>query len=485
MSFRQNLEMHIKAGYPIIYIQTFEEQRLVNEITHIAAAMDPQRNVEIWDYIGGYNRDSSAKKDPFKALEIIYENEWKGSAIFVLKDFHKVIETGGIIRYLRNLAASLKRQKKTIIIISPVLSIPIELEDDIITIDFELPGLDEIRKHINTFLRNKGLISADIEALARACQGLTMNRINLLLKKVLEEKGCIGNEDVLHVINEKKQIIEKSGILEFIPVSETLEDIGGLDNLKAWIRMRGLAFTQKAAKYGLPYPKGVMLTGIQGTGKSLTAKAIARQWNMPMLKLDTGKLMGKYVGESEERTRDMIRLAEAMAPCVIWIDEIDKAFGGVTEARGDSGTSRRVFGTLITWMQEKEKPIFIVATANNLSVLPVELLRKGRFDEIFFVHLPDAEERRQIFEIHLKKKRGKLFKKYNTAAFAEATEGYSGAEIEQIVIEAMFLAYSQSREFTNEDIIFCAKNMIPLSLTATEDIARLEKLLVSGRVRKA
>ena len=283
--------------------------------------------------------------------------------------------------------------------------------------------------------------------------------------------GKLQWSDVELVLQERRQTIRQTEILDFIPATEQISDIGGLDHFKELQLRRGGAFSEKARQYGLPHPKGLLLVGIQGTGKSLTAKAIAHHWHLPLLRLDVGRLFGGLVGESESRTRQTIQLAEALAPCVLWIDEIDKAFAGLG-GKGDAGTSSRVFGTFITWMAEKSTPVFVVATANDIQSLPPELLRKGRFDEIFFVDLPTLEERTDIFNIHLRRRRPEL-SRFDTDQLAKMADGFSGAEIEQALIAAMYDAFSQDREFTQLDIIAALKSTMPLSKTMTEQVTAL------------
>ncbi|PSN10691.1 AAA family ATPase, partial [filamentous cyanobacterium CCP5] len=273
------------------------------------------------------------------------------------------------------------------------------------------------------------------------------------------------------ILEEKRQTMRQTQILDFYPATEQISDIGGLDNLKDWLVRRGQAFSEKARQYGLPHPRGLLLVGIQGTGKSLTAKAIAHHWHLPLLRLDVGRLFAGLVGESESRTRQMIQLAEALAPCVLWIDEIDKAFAGIGGA-GDAGTASRVFGTFITWMAEKTSPVFVMATANRVEKLPSEFLRKGRFDEIFFVDLPNAEERKDIFQIHLQKRRRDI-ERFDLDQLTKVCDGFSGAEIEQGLISAMYEAFAQGREFTQLDIIAAIRATLPLSKTMSEQVTAL------------
>lgn len=301
----------------------------------------------------------------------------------------------------------------------------------------------------------------------RSCQGLSLERIRRVIARAIAKHGELNSEDFDLILEEKRQTIRQTQILDFIPAHEQMSDIGGLDLLKEWLLRRGGAFSEAARRYGLPHPRGLLLAGIQGTGKSLTAKAIAHYWHLPLLRLDVGRLFAGLVGESEARTRQMIQIAEALSPCVLWIDEIDKAFAGL-DGRGDSGTANRVFGTVLTWMAEKQSAVFVVATANNVTSLPPELLRKGRFDEIFFVGLPNQEERRAIFEVHLNRLRPSSLRNYDLERLAAATPGFSGAEIEQALIEAMHLGFSQSRDFNTDDVIDAIGQLVPLARTAQQ-----------------
>jgi SpoVK/Ycf46/Vps4 family AAA+-type ATPase len=311
-----------------------------------------------------------------------------------------------------------------------------------------------------------------------------MERIRRILAKAIATHGELQEDDIELILEEKRQTIRQTQILDFYSAQENISDIGGLDNLKDWLLLRGSAFSERARQYGLPYPRGLLLVGIQGTGKSLTAKAIAHHWHLPLLRLDVGRLFAGLVGESESRTRQMIQLAEALAPCVLWIDEIDKAFSGL-DGRGDSGTSNRVFGTFITWLAEKTSPVFVVATANNIQSLPPEMLRKGRFDEIFFVGLPYQEERKAIFEVHLSKLRPQNIRNYDIERLAYETPDFSGAEIEQTLIEAMHIGFSQNRDFVTDDILEAASQIVPLARTAKEQIEFLQNWAAAGKARLA
>lgn len=487
MSFLDNLNLYIRARYPMLYIQTYEEERILQDIIQISLEIKPPRNIEIWDIINGFDKGTNTKGNPLAALDYIAKSPKESICIYILKDFHRFLNDIQVSRAVRNLATQLKRERKTVIITSPILQIPVELQEDITVLDYNLPDYQQIDENIKKLTSSVklDLSPGNRETLIKACQGLTLNRIREILSKAIAQYSRISEEVIDLVLEEKKQIIRRTEILEFYPTIENLNDIGGLDELKQWIKLRGLAFTDKAIEYGIPYPKGVMLLGIQGTGKSLCSKVIAKQWKMPLLKLDIGRLMGSLVGESEARTRQMIKTAEAMAPSILWIDEIDKAFAGQSGVQGDSGTSSRVLGTILTWMQEKTSPVFIAATANNIQHLPPELLRKGRFDEIFFVDLPDQRERKEIFQVHLQRKRGVYIRSYNIESLASATEGFSGAEVEQVITDAMFYAFSQEREFTTDDILSSITKTVPLSQTAKENIDCLREWANNGRARRA
>ena len=283
---------------------------------------------------------------------------------------------------------------------------------------------------------------------------------------------------------EKKQIIRQTEILEYWSSNENIQNIGGVNNLKKWLTKRKISFSIQASNYGLPTPRGLLLVGIQGTGKSLTAKAIANEWQLPLLKLDVGKLFGGIVGESEARLRQMIEVAETISPCILWIDEIDKAFSNV-ESKGDSGTSNRVLATFISWLSEKTKPVFVVATANNIELLPLEIIRKGRFDEIFFLDLPQENEREQIFKIHIQEFRPKTWQDFDYKKLAKLSDSFSGAEIKQSIIEGMYVAFYEKREFNTDDISQALTQLIPLSQLDTNQTLTLQRWAASGRIRLA
>lgn len=490
MSFNEEFELLLRARHALIYLPTREEERVEAAIAY-SAKQQGDRGVYIWDFVDGYqgnpNDAGFGKRNPLQALEFIEKIPASVPGIFVLRDFHRFLEDVAIARKLRNLARLLKSQPKTIVIVSPQLTIPDDLGEVMTVLEFPLPGITEFKIELERLIAGTGQTPLEPRVLdewIRSCQGLSMERIRRVLAKAIATHGSLQADDVELILEEKRQTIRQTQILDFYPATQQISDIGGLDNLKEWLLRRGGAFSEKARQYGLPHPRGLLLVGIQGTGKSLTAKAIAHHWHLPLLRLDVGRLFAGLVGESESRTRQMIQLAEALAPCILWIDEIDKAFSGL-EGRGDSGTSSRVFGTVVTWLAEKASPVFVVATANNIQTLPPEMLRRGRFDEIFFVGLPSQEERKAIFAVHLARLRPHNIKSYDGDRLAYETPDFSGAEIEQILIEAMHIGFSQNRDFTTEDVLEAASQLIPLARTAQDQIQLLQNWASDGRVRLA
>ena len=489
MSFNDEFELLLLARYPLIYVPTREEERVEMAIAQ-SAKRQGNRGVYIWDFVEGYQGNPTdagfGRRNPLQALELVEKLPATVPAVFILRDYHRFLEDVAIARKLRNLARLLKSQPKNIVLISPQLTIPDDLSESLTVLEFPLPNLVEIQAEIEKLLSSTGQSSDPklVDELVRCCQGLSMERIRRVLAKGIVTHGSLQADDLELILEEKRQTIRQTQILDFYPATERISDIGGLDNLKDWLLRRGGAFSERARQYGLPHPRGLLLVVIQGTGKSLSAKAIAHHWHLPLLRLDVGRLFAGLVGESESRTRQMIQLAEALAPCVLWIDEIDKAFSGF-DGRGDAGTSSRVFGTFITWLAEKRSPVFVVATANNIQTLPPEMLRRGRFDEIFFVGLPSQEERRAIFAVHLSRLRPHNLQSYDLDRLAYETPDFSGAEIEQMLIEAMHLGFSQNRDFTNQDILEAASQLIPLARTAQDQIQMLQDWAATGKVRMA
>jgi ATP-dependent 26S proteasome regulatory subunit len=496
----KRLDLMIRARYSLLYIVGAEEEPIEAVIAQVALQVTPARRVLRWDLVRGWEDNGSGKGSVMAALDRIGKTAVEEYTIFLLRDLHPVLKypytdkNAPVVRELRNLTRELKRSKKTIILTSVALELPEELKEEVTVIDFPLPNVQEIDSLISHVVEKPQQLQVSglaREQLVKACQGLSRARIGRVLAKALAAKQQINESDIDGVLEEKQQAIRQTGILEFFNSRESLKSVGGLENLKQWVKMRQDAFTDEARRYGIPNPKGVLLVGIQGTGKSLSAKTIASEWRLPLLRLDTGRLFGGIVGESESRVRQMIQLAEAIAPCVLWIDEIDKAFGNIISGGdGDSGTSRRVFGSLITWMQEKTSPVFIVATANNVRILPAELLRKGRFDEIFFLNLPSESERQDIFKVHLQRLRPTRLREFDLGVLAKRAENFSGAEIEQVVIDGLYRAFGtfvngQRRDLMTEDILRSIEDTVPLAAIARSQIEDLKRWAAEAGARTA
>ena len=499
----EQFDLLLRAKYPLIYMVTAEEEPVEDIFTEVALQSSPSRRILFWDIARGWSDNNADKGSVMAALSRIAQRDKAtkdgDNVLYVLRDLHPILKYPHhdrnipIIRELKNLARDLKLDRRTIVLTSHVLEIPPELTEEITAIDFPLPAIAEIEYLIKQKISANKLNLSNLawEQLVKACQGLSRTRIQRVLAKAIAEKEQVNDADIDAVLAEKQQAIRQTGILEFFTGNESLKNVGGLDNLKQWVRIRRDAFTEEAKRYGIPTPKGVLLVGIQGTGKSLSAKTIANEWRLPLLRLDIGRLFGSFVGESESRMRQMIQLAEATAPCVLWIDEIDKAFGNANiSVDGDSGASRRVFGTLITWMQEKTAPVFIVATANNVRILPAELLRKGRFDEIFFLNLPTESERQEIFKVHLQKLRPSRLREFDLFLLARHTKNFSGAEIEQVIIDGIHRAFGRGstgnrEDFTTEDIISAIEETVPLAAIASQQIESLKQWAAESGARTA
>jgi SpoVK/Ycf46/Vps4 family AAA+-type ATPase len=476
ISSHSEVEDLIKARYPLVYLVSSEEQRVERSLRDLA--LRRERRLVAWSITRGFvqlagEHRGGDVKDPLKALDHIAGAEGRG--LYILRDFHPFLENAQVVRKLRDLAHDLKKSQKSILFLSPVLKVPPELEKEVAVLDWDLPDRAEIDGIIGRLLGElpQGVepgIAADPsgrERLVEAALGLTyIEAENVLAKSIVRCKTF----DIQTVLEEKKHIIRKSGILEYYEATGSLDDIGGLETLKGWLQKRRGAFTQKARDFGLPLPKGILLIGVPGCGKSLTAKAVGAAWQMPLLRLDVGKIMGGLVGASEENIRKALKTAEAIAPAVLWLDEIEKGFSGTGSSNmSDGGTTSRVFGTFITWMQEKTAPVFVIATANDVRALPPELMRKGRFDEIFFVDLPTKDERKSILEIHLKKK-NRDSAALDLPRVVEAMPEFSGAEIEQAVISALYDAFDADRDITPEGLLQAAREIVPLAVTMKEGI---------------
>jgi len=485
-SWHQNFDLLVKSRTPLIWIRSKEEERLFNVLKNACKRLNMKRIIT-WDCVNGINGTLNEEKkftnNPLGVLNWINGQSNEVSTLLLLKDFHKFIEDPSISRTIKELSFSLKETTHNLIFSSHIYPASDELDELLTILDLPLPDQKELINLINNIaLKTDSMLDGNIlNDLAMASSGLSESRVRQVAARALTKRGKLSKDDLKDIIEEKKQVISRSEILEFFESDPKHKDVGGLKILKEWLKQRYQAFSNEAREYGLPLPKGVLLVGPQGTGKSLTAKSIAQNWSMPLLRLDIGRLFSGLVGSSEARTREAILRSEAMSPCILWIDEIDKGFGGDT--RSDGGTSQRVLASILTWMAEKESAVFVIATANAIDKLPAELLRKGRFDEIFFLDLPNAKERLSILDLHLKRRRPKY--DFPLEAIIDRTTGYSGAELEQAVIEAMHYSFSEKREISEKDLIRAVSELIPLSRTAKEQIEALKEWSSSGRARFA
>lgn len=489
MNFLNEFVLLLKARYPIIYISTNEEERIEYLIKYCAKKY-VARTYYSWDFVDGYqgnpNDKGFAARNPLEALDLIDKLTPETASLFVLKDYDNFLKDFSVVRKLKNLSRSLKTQPKNIIIVSSEINIPDSLKEFVTLLEFPLPSYSEILEELNRLLSSlqQEIDPTTLNNIATACQGLSLERIRRVLSKVIAKNGEVDDSSPPLILQEKKQIIQQTQLLEFCLNDKNLDDLGGLDVFKQWLQVRDQAFSQEAIKYGLPYPKGLLLVGVQGTGKSVAAKIIAHEWQLPLLRLDFGRLFASLIGQSEQRVRKMIEIAEALSPCVLWVDEIDKAFAGA-QSSGDSGTTSRVLATFITWLSEKTSPVFVVSTANNIELIPPEILRKGRFDEMFFLNLPTREEREAIFEVHLKKYRPDSIENFQIPLLGQLSKEFSGAEIEQVVIDAMRLGFNEDREFNNEDILVSIQNCVPLARTRSKELDQLKSWAESGNVISA
>jgi len=477
ISSRREIEDLVKARYPLIYVVSHEESRVEESLKKLC--IEREMRLEVWSITEGMQVLANGSgtrdvKDPLKALEHV--NRGEGRALYILRDFHPFTKDPTVVRRLRDLSFALRRTKKSVILLSPVQKVPPELEKAVSAIVYwELPTRTEIDAIARRLVpqapapvqKQASERPEFLEHVVEAALGLTeVEAENVFAKSMVRTHTF----DIKTILDEKKQIIRKSGLLEYYERTESIADVGGLVTLKDWVKKRRHAFSKKAREFGLPLPKGMLLIGVPGTGKSLTAKAVGSLWEMPLLRLDVGKIFAGLVGSSEENIRKVTQTAEAIAPAILWIDEIEKGFSGTgSSGQTDGGTTSRVFGSFITWMQEKESPVFVIATANDVSQLPPELLRKGRFDEIFFCDLPTREERRQIFEVHIHKK-GRNPAEFELERLADATQEFSGAEIEQAIVQAMYDAFDSGVDITTEGLLHSLADIVPLSVTMREKI---------------
>ena len=489
----------LRARFPYIYITTYEEERAAKFIKSIATSekeVKYPREVFVWTQSKGLKTDDKIIPNTSSPEKLIdYITKYDKDSLFILYDFHVFFNCKqcksdfAIVRSLRDLIPVLKTSniRKNVIFVSPELCIPDTLQKDIVLFDFSLPKLEDIKARLNRMISGNSAIDTssltedDKDKLCKAALGLTMQEAENAFALAMVNNGKLDKKDIDVILGEKMQVIRKTGMLEYVLSDLTIDDIGGLDNLKKWLLKRNNSWSERAKKYCIPAPKGVLVTGVPGCGKSLTAKAMSTIWQLPLLRLDLGKIFSGIVGSSEENMRKAIATVEAVAPAILWVDEIEKGLNGVSSAN-DSGVSSRIFGTFLTWMQEKTAPVFVIATANNINNLPPELLRKGRFDEIFFVDLPTLAERKEIFKVHLNKRlkdeevcRDVKPDEDLINKLAQMTEGFIGSEIEQVVISALCEAFFENRALKFSDFEKAIVNTVPLSQTQKEQIMAIRE----------
>ncbi len=482
---RQQITNYIRAGYPGLYIVSPEEQRVEAELKSVADALEYK--VFAWSTTTGLvdTSDGNARQanDPFEAVTAV--GELPENSLVLLRDFHMFLEDGNpvLVRAIKDELGRCKTQGKVLVALGCRQVLPPELEREMTVVHFSLPDKSQLGKVLDGICESASLDrpeGEDRERILDAATGLTCVEAENSFALSVVERGCVAPDTVAR---EKASSVAKNGLLEIVEVRESLDDIGGLDALKAWLVQRREAFGERARQYRLPSPKGLLLLGVPGTGKSLTAKAAANVLQRPLIKLDMGALMGSLVGESEANLRSAIHVAEAIAPCIVWVDELDKGLAGSKSSGStDGGTSARVFGSLISWMQERTSPVFIIATANDVSQLPPELLRKGRWDEVFWTDLPNQVERETIWHIKIAQA-GRDSKQYDVATLAGASDGHTGAEIEGIVAESLFRAFGGDREPTTADMQQALRDTVPLS-RLSDQVDNLRKW-AKGRARPA
>lgn len=493
-TLKSKLARYIDAGFPIIYINTFEEDKVDNIISELSLGKEVYEWNETNGYIDFENKTAIMEDctlycmlDQLKTADLLDQK------IIVLKDVTSYLEEPKIVSKIKGLSRMINQGvEATIIIVSSILVIPKDLEKYITILEMDYLNTDEIRQIIRNFIQeNLGIEEKDeklIDEFALAFKGLTEFEITNLLALSYADDGALTRKDLRLIFDQKQQMIKKAGILEMIPLKETIDDIGGLENLKEWFERKAKVYKNiaKAKKYGVDMPKGVLIAGVPGCGKSLNAKAAANLFEVPLLRLDMGRLMGKYVGESESNLRNAIALAEAISPCVLWIDELEKAFAGIGGTGGGAEVTTRLFGNFLTWMQEKDSLTFVVATANDITKLPPELLRKGRFDEIFYVGLPDRAERETIFKIHIAKRRSMDLNSIDISKLVDKTEGFSGADIEGVVKDAIESAFSDDKvSIQTSDILEAIKNTHSLSEIMKDALEKMKQEYETRKFKNA
>lgn len=477
------LRLLIRSRHPLITIETDEEHRAVERIQQAASGLSLP--VYLWNVVDGLRSappaSPQATPKTFKPLDVLAHiavEDWP--AVFVLKDLCAHLTDATVQRVMRGFAAKSQAHPRTVILVDSSTNLPAALERLAVRYEIALPDeaeLEGILRGTFTELSRYSKVRSEVtksqfQHILRTLRGLTAHEARLAITRVILDDDCLNAEDIQRLLAVKREMVREGGMLEYIDAELDLSSIGGLTNLKKWLCKRAGALSPKASEFGLEPPRGVLLLGVQGCGKSAACKAVAAAWQMPLLRLDPGRFYDKFVGESERNLRKAIQQAESMAPVVLWVDEIEKAFASASADTADGGLSKRMFGTLLNWLSDHRSPIFCAATANDISALPPELVRKGRFDEVFFVDLPRHDVREQIFSIHLVK-RNRDPGAFDLTELADATEGYSGSEIEQVIVGGLYSAFGAKRELTQKDLLEEIAETRPLSVTMAERVASL------------
>jgi hypothetical protein len=501
LSTVQRLDIAMRARYPVIWIVTSEEIRVESTVhSYLKSSKHSAKPVYTWTISRGIRQigqptERFGPEDPIQALEFVAtfgvteENRRGNEGVFIFKDLDPYMTDPRCARALRDTIADLTNSDRIMIAISPTANLPSEVKRQVAMLEWPLPNLEELKDLLDGFVQSlagsvQTVLNGDRELIAKALQGLTETQAENVLATAVVATGRLDRQAVDFILTEKRRAISESGLLEIFEPLSDMPEIGGLDLLKGYLRDRRGGYSDKARQYGTPQPKGLLLVGVPGCGKSLASKTIAKEWNMLLVRMDIGALMGSLVGQSEANVRQALQVVESVAPCVLWLDEIEKGLSGIqSSGHTDGGTTSRVFGTLLTWMQEREKPVYMVATSNNIQALPPELLRAGRFDDVFFIDLPTATERRDIWSIHIRRVNRDIAV-FNLDALVEVSQGYTGSEIEAAIGSALFAGFAEERDITTADLVAAIQERVPLTQTMSEEIGAL-RAWAKGRAKPA
>ncbi|MGH2372660.1 MAG: AAA family ATPase [bacterium] len=483
MDTLRDLELLIRSRYLIIAIETFEVRRAEQVLQRIAAKLDIP--FYLWTLADGLRQAGAGNPVPetktaVRALSSV--KEFKGEGIFFLKDLHRFLGEPEVAGRLLDVAWSFSGSRSTLILVAPHINLPEEVRELAAPFKLELPSTDDLAaltKEVLSKLSHQHRVKVelsgdDFDRLVDGLKGFTLFEAERAVSRSILDDLTLNRKDLDQIVEIKKELLEKDAVLEYVPADDGMAEVGGLTHLKTWLEKRRKAYTAEARRFGITPPKGILLLGVQGCGKSLAAKAVAREWGLPLLKLEPGRLYDMYIGESEKNLERALTMAERMAPCVLMVDEMEKALVYAGGGHADAGLSRRILGRILNWMQDRKAPVFVVATCNDVSQLPPELMRKGRFDEIFFIDLPGGEDRKAIFAVHLKKRKRDP-SGFDLDALAAASEGFSGAEIEQAIVAALYTAFAEGKELTTQHILNELRATRPLSVVRQETVAELRQ----------